>query len=220
MKKIACCLFALFILSPFELPADDEWTLLSKADGIETCRKVLPGTGLVSIKAAGEIDAPLEALRELSIDASSLSQWHRHCKECKLIKSSASRRDFIIYYVMDEGWPAPVRDFVAFLHVTSSSKDEFSGGIHALKNNSDSIVPLNDDYVRTSNMSLSWLMTRTGKNRTLVEFVMTSAPTRSFPWFFKKAISQDIPPKTIEGMRIIINKTDKYYLLAGITRDQ
>ena len=170
-------------------------------------------------KATADVDAPLEALRQLSFDVASFPRVQWLCRESRTIKGEAGSRGFIIYYVMDEGWPAAPRDYVAFLRSASASKDELVCDLRAFKNSSEAIVPLNEAYARMTNLALSWHMTRISKNRTRVEFIDMSEPVRRFPWFFVKRKPDDIPLRTLQCMRSFMGRTDKYHRLAGIPRE-
>ncbi|HNY65598.1 MAG TPA: START domain-containing protein [Deltaproteobacteria bacterium] len=215
MKRVAPYLLIFCALSLVPLNAGDEWVLVKESDGIRSFRNTSPEPGPISWKAEGDVDAPLEALRELVLDFPAAPQWHWQCRECRLIRHDTGRRNFVFYFAIQGEWPMAPRDYVAYLRVVPSPKDEFNCEIRAFRNSSEEIVPLKSDHVRMTGVKASIRLTRIDQAKTRVEYTYASDPAGKVPLFLVGRVFAQIPFMSIKGMRDLMAGTGRYHGPAG-----
>ena len=214
MKRFVLMVFVFFIFSAMELHAEEPWKLAKDAEGIKVVTRSVPGSAADEFKGIAEIDAPIEVIVEVFKDIPSFTQWYGFCKEIKLLKHD-SENHRVMYFVLKTMGPVKDRDIVmeAFDKFDKQSgKNTIT--INALK---EELVPIQDKYVRMTDLNATYSMNRIDQDRTHVVYTVKADPAGYIPAFISNIIQKDQPFLTLKGLREMVKK-DVYYQKAGIVR--
>jgi len=215
MKRFAWIAIMLFAcVFTVGLHAEEPWKLAKEGDGIKVFTRPVPGSAANEFKGIADIDAPIEVIREVFKDIPSFPQWYGFCKEIRLLKHDPENHR-VIYFVLKTLGPVKDRDFVAEVN------DDFDkpSGKHTIILNAvkEDIVPRQDKYVRMTDISGTYDMTRMEQNKTHVVYTIKADPAGYIPAFIANIIQKDQPFLTLKGLRVMVQK-DEYYQKAGIVR--
>jgi hypothetical protein len=211
--------FFLLLLLPVTIYAEYDWRLVKDDEGIRAYTRAIPGSPLVACKVVCEIEAPLEAVRELLLDTSTTTRWYHHCKECRELRRDKDGRELLYYFVFQGIWPVADRDLVVSIRITRNDGDAFICQTAALGGSSGDYVPLNKSYVRVTDSVSTFRLTKTGRCRTLLVHETMTDPSGMVPAFLVNRYMARVPFLTLRNMRVFLNNTDKYYKMAGIPKD-
>jgi hypothetical protein len=211
MKYLLICI-VLFFSSIMVLHADEPWKLAKEGEGIKVYTRPVPGSAANEFKGITDIDAPVEVIREVFKDIPSFTQWYGFCKEIKLLKQDYENHR-VIYFVLKTMGPVKDRDFVMETYDTfDKASGKFTVSITALKGE---LVPKQDKYVRMTDMTASYLITRTDKDKSHIIYTVKADPAGYIPAFISNMLQKDQPYLTLKGLREMVKK-DEYYQKAGI----
>ena len=214
MKRFAWIAVLMCALWALDLQAEEPWKLAKEGEGIKVYTRPVPGSAANEFKGIADVDAPIEVIVEVFKDIPSFTQWYGFCKEIKLLKQD-SENHRIMYFVLKTMGPVKDRDFVMEARDTF---DRVSGkstiAISALK---EDLVPRQDRYVRMTDLSATYLMTRLEQNKTHVVYTVKADPAGYIPAFISNVIQKDQPFLTLKGLREMAKK-DVYYQKAGVAR--
>jgi hypothetical protein len=214
MKRFVLMVFVVFVFSAMGLHAEEPWKLAKDAEGIKVFTRSVPGSSADEFKGIAEIDAPVEVIVEVFKDIPSFTQWYGFCKEIKLLKHD-SENHRVMYFVLKTMGPVKDRDLV----MEAFDKFDKQAGtntiaISALK---EELVPIQDKYVRMTDLNATYSMNRIDQDRTHVVYTVKADPAGYIPAFISNIIQKDQPFLTLKGLREMVKK-DVYYQKAGIVR--
>lgn len=214
MKRFVLMVFVVFVLSAMGLHAEEPWKLAKDAEGIKVFTRSVPGSSADEFKGIAKIDAPVEVIVEVFKDIPSFTQWYGFCKEIKLLKHD-SENHRVMYFVLKTMGPVKDRDLV----MEAFDKFDKQAGtntiaISALK---EELVPIQDKYVRMTDLNATYSMNRIDQDRTHVVYTVKADPAGYIPAFISNIIQKDQPFLTLKGLREMVKK-DVYYQKAGIVR--
>ena len=214
MKRFVLMVFVFFVLSAMGIHAEEPWKLAKDAEGIKVFTRSVPGSAADEFKGIAEIDAPIEVIVEVFKDIPSFTQWYGFCKEIKLLKHD-SENHRVMYFVLKTMGPVKDRDLV----MEAFDKFDKQAGtntiaISALK---EELVPIQDKYVRMTDLNATYSMNRIDQDRTHVVYTVKADPAGYIPAFISNIIQKDQPFLTLKGLREMVKK-DVYYQKAGIVR--
>jgi hypothetical protein len=63
-----------------------DWTRVDVADGIEISRRTVPGTGLVAMRGAGTIEAPVWKVASILLDPARAPEWVDSLRESRVVQ--------------------------------------------------------------------------------------------------------------------------------------
>jgi hypothetical protein len=214
MKRFVLMVFVVFVFTAMGLHAQEPWKLAKDAEGIKVFTRSVPGSSADEFKGIAEIDAPVEVIVEVFKDIPSFTQWYGFCKEIKLLKHD-SENHRVMYFVLKTMGPVKDRDLV----MEAFDKFDKQAGtntiaISALK---EELVPIQDKYVRMTDLNATYSMNRVDQDRTHVVYTVKADPAGYIPAFIANIIQKDQPFLTLKGLREMVKK-DVYYQKAGIVR--
>lgn len=214
MKIYQWCIIVFLLVFASGLQAEEQWKLAKDADGIKVYTRPVPGSAANEFKGVTDVDAPMEVIVEVFKDIPSYTQWYGFCKEIKLIKQD-SETHRVIYFVLKTMGPVKDRDFIVD---TVENFDRQAGKdtitLNAVK---EDLVPRKGKYVRMTDVSGSYIMTRIDQDRTHVVYTVKADPAGYIPAFVSNIMQKDQPFLTLKGLREMVKK-DEYYQKAGLTR--
>ena len=214
MKRFILMVFVFFVLSVMGIHAEEPWKLAKDAEGIKVFTRSVPGSAADEFKGIAEIDAPVEVIVEVFKDIPSFTQWYGFCKEIKLLKHD-SENHRVMYFVLKTMGPVKDRDLVmeAFDKFDKQA-GKYTIAINALK---EELVPIQDKYVRMTDLNATYSMNRIDQDQTHVVYLVKADPAGYIPAFISNIIQKDQPFLTLKGLREMVKK-DVYYQKAGIVR--
>ena len=216
MKRVLTIAIILSLFCAMGLHAEEPWKLAKEADGIKVYTRPVPGSAANEFKGVAYIDAPIEVIREVFKDIPSFPQWYGFCKEIRLLRHDTENHR-VIYFVLKTMGPVKDRDFVA---ETTDSFDETSGRFTIILSGiKEDIVPRQDRYVRMTDISGTYDMTRVDRDKTHVVYTVKADPAGYIPAFIANIIQKDQPYLTLKGLREMVKK-EVYYQKAGVARKQ
>lgn len=214
MKRVILTTVALLICCALSLQAEEPWKLAKEGEGIKVYTRSVPGSAANEFKGIAEINAPIEVILEVFKDIPSYPEWYGFCKEIRLLKE-VNEDHRVIYFVLKTMGPVQDRDMV----IDAVSKFDKKAGKATIDTNAlkEPIVPLQDKYVRMTDVKGVFSMSTTGPDRTNVVYIAKADPAGYIPAFVSNMLQKDQPFLTLKGLREMVKK-DVYYKKAGITR--
>jgi hypothetical protein len=220
MKRYSGLFLFLLVLLPGLLHAEDGWQLVREGEGVKAYTRFTPGSPFVSCRVVCEVDAPLEAVRELLHDSAMTTRWYQHLRECRELRRGKNNLEFLYYFVFQGIWPVADRDLVAHVRITRDDSDVFICEVSALDEGSVSLVPLNRKYVRVKTSMSTFRLTRIERSRTLLMHETTADPAGIVPAFLVNLYMAQVPFQALRNMRTLLNGTGRDYRVAGIPPEQ
>ena len=214
MKDYAFIMFVFLFVFATGLQAEEPWTLAKDADDIKVYTRPVPGSAANEFKGIADIDAPIEVIHEVFKDIPSFTQWYGFCKEIRQLKQD-SENHRVIYFVLKTMGPVKDRDMVVD---TADNFDRQAGKLTVVMTGvKEDVVPRQSKYVRMTDISGTYLITRTDPNKTHVIYTVKADPAGYVPAFISNILQKDQPYLTLKGLREMVKK-DVYYQKAGITQ--
>jgi hypothetical protein len=196
------------------LHAEEPWTLAKEAEGIKVFTRSVPGSAANEFKGIAEIDAPIEVIVEVFKDIPSFTQWYGFCKEIKLLKHDTENHR-VMYFVLKTMGPVKDRDLV--MEAFDKFDKQAGKNTIAIKALKEELVPIQDKYVRMTDLNATYSMDRIDQDKTHVVYTVKADPAGYIPAFISNIIQKDQPFLTLKGLREMVKK-DVYYQKAGIVR--
>ncbi len=216
VKECQWMVIVLFMILTGQVHAEENWTLAKEADGIKVYTRPVPGSAANEFRGIADIEAPLEVIVEIFKDIPSYTQWYGFCKEIKLLKQDTENHR-VIYFVLKTMGPVKDRDFIVD---TVENHDRQAGrDVVVLNAVKEDLVPRKSRYVRMTDVSGSYVMTRVDHNRTHIVYTVKADPAGYIPAFVSNVMQKDQPYLTLKGLREMAGK-DEYYQKAGMVRKQ
>ena len=125
MQRPISMLFAVFVIAFAIAPtsgadsaqsdarSEPGWELIRDGDGIRTYRKHLPDTPLLAFKGEGVIDAPIQRVLSVCLDADRAEEWIGLVSESSVLGWAEDDRAYIQLTRFDLPWPVRDRAFVS-----------------------------------------------------------------------------------------------------------
>ncbi len=196
------------------LHAEEPWTLAKDAEGIKVFTRSVPGSAANEFKGIAEIDAPIEVIVEVFKDIPSFTQWYGFCKEIKLLKHDTENHR-VMYFVLKTMGPVKDRDLV--MEAFDKFDKQAGKNTIAIKALKEELVPIQDKYVRMTDLNATYSMDRIDQDKTHVVYTVKADPAGYIPAFISNIIQKDQPFLTLKGLREMVKK-EMYYQKAGIVR--
>jgi hypothetical protein len=174
----------------------------------------VPGSAANEFKGIAEIDAPIEVIVEVFKDIPSFTQWYGFCKEIKLLKHDTENHR-VMYFVLKTMGPVKDRDLV--MEAFDKFDKQAGKNTIAIKALKEELVPIQDKYVRMTDLNATYSMDRIDQDKTHVIYTVKADPAGYIPAFISNIIQKDQPFLTLKGLREMVKK-DVYYQKAGIVR--
>jgi hypothetical protein len=214
MRRSAWIAVVLAVFFVGILHAEEPWTLAKEAEGIKVFTRSVPGSAANEFRGIAEIDAPIEVIVEVFKDIPSFTQWYGFCKEIKLLKHDTENHR-VMYFVLKTMGPVKDRDLV--MEAFDKFDKQAGKNTIAIKALKEELVPIQDKYVRMTDLNATYSMDRIDQERTHVTYTVKADPAGYIPAFISNIIQKDQPFLTLKGLREMVKK-DVYYQKAGVVR--
>ena len=94
-------LLGLLWLLPVSVAAE-EWELRTEEDGIRVSTRPVPGSGIAAFRGEARVEAPVEAVLEVLMDADRHPEWFPDCPTARVL--SPDFLDYLHLVKTAEGW--------------------------------------------------------------------------------------------------------------------
>lgn len=191
------------------------WVHTKSKNGVESYCRSVEGSPIKEYRSVSVINYPIEVLLEVLIDVPSYPKWMPDCMEARILKEfhkGLERGNYHIYLKMDGIWPASNRDLV----IESIPKTDWEAGISVirLKKLNDSIVPLQNGFVRIPGFASEFKLEVITREKTLVTFTTYVDVGGVIPPSFAAIQTASVPYGTLKGFEKMA-ADPKYHLAAA-----
>jgi hypothetical protein len=187
------------------LDSTPEWVLRRDEEGIRSYEKKQEGTPLLSFKAEGEIDAPIDLVLSILLDAERADEWISHLSESVLVRWIEAPREFVQLSRFDIPWPVKDRVFVSRIAL-EVDPETFEAVIVYLP--ADDLVEPRDAILGSATGSRFVLRPIDGGRRTDFVGIGVADPKGAIPSWIVNWAGGSWPHQTIEALRKQVRKSD------------
>ncbi len=185
---------------------DSSWKQTRDERGIRVFERDLPDSGLLSFKAVGVIDAPIDIVLSILLDEARLSEWAEDRSRSRVVGWFRKAVDYVSHDRVELPWPIKDRDFVTRVQIDVDPSDSTTRVSYSL---STYQVPASHDAVRGSLVGSYCLLEPVdGGRRTRATGVAVADPRGSIPTWVVNLYQRNWPYETIMAMREQARKPD------------
>jgi len=194
----------LFILS-LSWATPNEWTLVSRRDGVTTKKQDIPDSPLFAFRGETITEIPLGKLSSLILDDDKGPEWVDLMYLSTLIEKNQSNSK-IIHQGYDLPWPLQDRDYVMkqTYHYDDATK-VFTLNFESIQHPS---MPKQDCCVRAVTYKTFWRLSVLKNGKTKAEVEVITDPKGSLPTWLINLIQEDWPYKTLTSLIKRVEKGD------------
>ncbi len=190
------CLFCPCLLLAVEQGGEVEWQAVEEADGILLYSSRVAGTAILKVKAIAIIDADINSVRAVIDDTAHYADWMPYLIESRVLEQ-ISATETLFYSRFDATWPARDRDVVFRVRV---SQHEDGSVTYQQQSQQSSLMPVQDDYVRTSLMQGGYRLIPVDENQTQVEMLLHADPRGKLPLWIVNIVQQRLSLESLKGL--------------------
>ncbi|MCU0820930.1 MAG: hypothetical protein MUC95_00460 [Spirochaetes bacterium] len=222
IKQVLSILF-IFSVTALPLSAGEDgkggWEVVSEKNGIKIENREMKGLKMKQLRAACEVDAPVEVIYEVMDGGDRYPEWFGGCIIQTQIKR-ISEFEKTCYHVVDVPWPLGDRDAVA--RVTTKAdwkKGEVEYRVESIRPPEDSKwgmdqVTKDNGRVRMPVMDGIFSFSRTAPDRSKFTYVAIADPGIPLPGWILEMFSNAQPRKTLDNIRNQVKK-NMYWKMAS-----
>jgi hypothetical protein len=189
------------ILIPGVASAGTAWVLKKNEEGIKVYVANIPNSGLKAVKVECTINATMQQLKTLLMDAKAHEQWVYNTKSSYAIKNITA--DHQIYYSeISMPWPVKNRDVVVDLQLT----EDKTAGIMKVSAKAIPGHVQEKDAVRIKFSDVSWTVTAIADKQLKIEYIAQADPAGSIPEWVTNMFCTKGPFETFKKLRMIVKK--------------
>ena len=184
------------------LDATPEWVLRRNEQGIRSYERKQVGSPLLSFKAEGVIDAPIDLVLSVLLDAERAGEWISHLSESAVVRWIEAPTDFVQRSRFDIPWPVKDRVFVSRIAL-EVNPETFAAVIDYLPAD-DGVAQLHASAVGSRFV----LRPIDGGRRTDFTGIGVADPKGAIPAWIVNWAGGSWPHETIEALREQVTKSD------------
>lgn len=187
------------------LDSKPEWVLRRDEQGIRSYEKRQAGSPLLSFKAEGVIDAPVDLVLSVLLDAERAEEWISHLSESTVLRWIEAPRAYVQFSRFDVPWPVKDRVFVSriSLEVDPATYTTVVDYLAA-----DDPVEPHDAVLGSAAGSRFVLRPIDGGRRTDFVGIGVADPRGAIPAWIVNWAGGSWPHQTIEALRRQVHKQD------------
>ncbi len=202
---IATCFF-ISISSSLFAQNDSNWEFKGEKEGIKIYHQKT--AGLLHIKLATAVKAPLSGIVALFSDVDHYTDWGYKIIQSRLLKR-VSNNELWYYAMYDFPWPLDDRDII--LH-SKIEQDPISRRITILNTPYPAYLPDNKGVVRIQNATTRWIFIPGENGWVYVEQLISTDSAENLPEWLIKLTADTGPRETAKSVRRILQQ-EKYQLV-------
>ncbi|MBF0442541.1 MAG: hypothetical protein HQK54_11600 [Oligoflexales bacterium] len=221
MLRFVMMLHASIIMTALNILAEPAWESLPDQGDIKRYRQQIEGSGILSYRGVGIVNAKIPKIIALLADANNLPFWVFKCNYGELLEKNFETgdldREFSEYYEVLYGtlslpWPLKNRDFamranLLFMPTPKNRLPVVRIFAYAIQNKKR---PQSENYVRMELMTVIFDLTPAAgdENTTNVDFSIRFDPGGAIPEWATNFILRTVPGMAIEKLREMVTRED------------
>ncbi len=189
--------------------AEAPWKKIGEKNGIVGFTRPTPKSSVDQMKAVGVVNAPVAVIEALLRDVPSETEWMYKCKEAAVVNTPElkSAGDILyVYNVTAMQFPVKDRDTVGKAVYTI---DKATGTLYMHLDGINTNYKLDKSKVRMPYVSVDYILTPKGPDKTEVTYVALGDPGGNLPAFLVNMLTKNLSIETIASIREMVKK-DKY----------
>jgi len=187
------------------LDSRPEWVLKRDEEGIRSYEKKQAGSPLLSYKAEGVIDAPIDLVLSVLLDAERAGEWISHLSESTVVRWIDEPRAYVQLSRFDVPWPVKDRMFVSRVAL-EIDPETYATVVTYLP--TDDAVEVRDAILGSAVGSRFILRPIDGGARTDFTGIGVADPKGVIPAWIVNWAGGSWPHQTIEALRRQVLKSD------------
>jgi hypothetical protein len=197
MNKMSLFLVSLLFFGNISFSKASDWKQIDEEKGIKVYRKAMPGTDLVAFRGVGVVEASLEKVYFVLLDADHEREWVDRLDKNVILKN-ISQDERIQYQSFNLPWPVSDRDFV--YHMKASMDKEKENVLMVIKSTSFDASPQSVG-VRGVLYDSSFQLKKLSGNRTRVDVKIYADPKGLLPKWIVNLLQRSWPLDTLQGIK-------------------
>jgi hypothetical protein len=186
------------------LPNGD-WELIRDDDGIRTYRIQRPDSPLLAFKGEGVIDAPIDLVSSVCLDAERAGEWIGLLSESVVLRWLEEGRGYVQFTRFDLPWPVRDRVFVSRV-VLDVDPDSYAA---TLSYHESDETPAIDDAILGSTAGTHFRMRPIeGGAKTFFTGIGIADPKGAIPVWLVNWAGRSVPHETLQALRRQVRKDD------------
>ncbi len=216
IKILILCFFGIFSTIIVSV-AENKWETVNTKNGIKTYTRDIESSDMDEFMGETVIQSSIEVVGMVLLDSNNYSEWVADCTKSQLIKVLMNKTNkvpningvnhevkSISYLVNDSPWPVSDRDIIIFSHIKiDEKKGKLTITSKGMKSN---IVPLNEDYVRITDLKTTWIVNKLSDNKTNVVYIVKCNPGGNLSAGIANSSSSKLPYNYLNGLRKMTKK--------------
>ncbi len=191
--------------APGDADSHGAWVLIRDDDGIRTYRMDRPDSPLLAFKGEGVIDAPIERVLSVCLDAERAGEWIGLVSESAVLRWLPGSRAYVQLTRFDLPWPVRDRVFVSQVELDVDPRSYVATLTY---HESDEAPAIAGAILGSTEGTQFTLQPVEGGARTLFTGVGIADPKGAIPAWFINWAGRSIPYRTLQSLRRQAGKDD------------
>jgi ribosome-associated toxin RatA of RatAB toxin-antitoxin module len=196
--------------------AQDGWTKVLDSKGIEVYNRPVKNSAFDEFKGISIVNAKIETIGEVLRDINNYPNWVADISEARILHQQ-DRDNMQIYLLQSAPWPVSNREMILKVNTNSIYEKGYANIRFVAITKND--TPFKKGAIRITDMEGSYLLEYISRNQTKVTYTVRSNPGGSIPASIANMAAKDLPYKTLEGLKKMVQQK-KYIDLANQSPDK
>lgn len=188
------------------------WETVYNDNDITVATRAVPDSPIRAFHAETTVAAPVDSILALMANPNDCALWIHGCLEARILDSEGFYQRNT-YQINDMPWPVTDRDLVLEIRISEQPKGRFT---LAMINHPDAL-PLTDK-VRITQSEGSYTFTPVAGGKTHIVWEQHTDPGGQLPAWLVNQLIIDVPVKTLENLRQLVESPDAGYANQHLVR--
>ena len=209
LHRLACLMVALLL--PMLAGASEPqvaWEEIADEEGIKVFQRKVPGTSFVSFRGVGVMSSDIYDVYSVIFDIKNKTKLLSNCAKYELLKVKALGN--LVIYSRTEAPFALISDRDSVLETTVTFAPKEKRIYARFQKGDDSLLPAQDDAVRTLQLKGEWILEALENGETRVTYEVNADPGGLLPAWLVNLGSRKLPLKTLKNMREQLTEPKAY----------
>ena len=183
-----------------ESQVDEPWKLEKDKNDVKVYTRHVDGYEIKEFKATSIIEAPMEDILAVVIDAEHYAEWMSNTTSAKTIKMEENG-NFLVYYQLSLPWPMKDRDAISQNQIINGTD---STVIHTIL--LPDYLPEDPKLIRMKVANGGWIIKRLADNRCHLTYQFVADPMTKVPAWIANLFVVESPYETIFNLKERLEK--------------
>lgn len=183
-----------------ERQGNEPWKLEKDKNGVKVYTRHVEGYAIKEFKATSIIEAQMEDIVAVVIDAEHYAEWMSNTTSAKTIKTKENG-DFLVYYKLALPWPMQDRDAISQNQILSGAD---STVIHTVL--LPDYLPEDPKLIRMKVVNGGWVIKRLADNRCHLTYQFVTNPSTKVPGWIANLFIVVSPYETVSNLKERLEK--------------